>query len=106
MKVETLLEFARQKIAAHDDHVYHLIDVTAEQAKRVKNDGPQPKTRFQIELGDAELYRQWNLEKDRILKRVGNKSIALTLMQRAWSEALCDSEIDKILAEQEGPEFL
>jgi hypothetical protein len=103
MKAEMGLEFFRQKLALKDDHVYHIIDVTDEQEKRVKNDGPQPKTRFQIELEDAELYRQWNMQKDRILKRVGNKAIALSLMHRAWSEALSDAEIDRIVAEEEGP---
>ena len=103
MKAHAGIEYFRQKIALNDDHVYHIVDITAEQQARIKNDGEKPKTRFQIELDDPKLYSDWNLEKDRILKRVGNKSIALTLMQRAWAEALCDSEIDKILAEQEGP---
>lgn len=85
------------------DEPVHLVDVRAEQRKRIQNDGPKPKTRFQIELGDPELYRQWNAEKDRILHHVKNKAIALDLMQRAWSDALSNPELDKILAALEGP---
>jgi hypothetical protein len=103
MKAEMGLEFFRQKLAKQDDHVYHIVDITEEAEKRSKNDGPKPKTRFQIELDSAEFYRQWNSEKDRIVKRCGNKAIALDLMHRAWRDALSNSELDKILAAMEGP---
>lgn len=80
----------------------HIVDIEQEAEARKKNDGPKPKTRFQIELDDEELYREWNASKDRIIRRCGNnKAIALTLMQRAWDEALSDGQIDKILAAEE-----
>lgn len=106
MKAETCLEFFRQKVANKDASEYHIVDHTKALKEREKNDGPQPKTRFQIELDDPELYSKWNHEKDRIIKRIRNKSIALTLMHRAWREALSDGELDKILAEMEGPAYL
>jgi hypothetical protein len=106
MRAETCLEFFRQKVANRDTSEYHIVDHTKALREREKNDGPQPKTRFQIELDDPELYRRWNAAKDRIIKRCRNKAIALDLMHRAWCEALSDSELDKILAEIEGPSYL
>ena len=106
MKAETCLEFFRQKVANKDSSEYHIVDHTKALKEREKNDGLQPKTRFQIELDDPELYRVWNHEKDRIIKRVRNKSIALTLMHRAWREALSDAELDKIMAELDSPDFI
>lgn len=103
MKAAIALEYFRQKAALGDDHDYHIVDHTKERAEREKNDGPKPKTRFQIELDDPGLYCQWNHEKDRIIGRVHNKSIALDFMYRAWRDALADKEIDRMLAEEEGP---
>jgi hypothetical protein len=94
-------EFFDQRVQKNDDHVYHIIDVTAEQEKRKKNDGPQPKTRVQFETDDPEMYRAFAAEKDRIVKRAGNKSIAMTLMLRAW-QWMTDPIIDKLIADTEG----
>ena len=85
------------------DEPCHIVDIFKEAKKRKENDGPQPKTRFQIELDDPELYCQWNEQKDRIIKRIHNKAIALDFMYRAWRDALADKEIDRMLAEEEGP---
>lgn len=41
---------------------------------------------------------------ERIIKHVGNKSVALSLIVKAWHEALSNGELDKILAVMEGPE--
>ncbi len=83
----------------------HIVDIEEEAKARKENTGPKPKTRFQIELDDAELYCQWNAEKDRIIRRCGNnKAIALDFMWRAWNESLTDAEIDRLLAQQEGPQ--
>jgi hypothetical protein len=81
----------------------HVVLVEEEQKKRIENTGPEPRTRVQFETDSPELYARFAKEKDRIIKRVGNKSIALDLMCRSWSEALSDSEIDRILAQEEGP---
>lgn len=103
MKAHAGLEFFRQKVALGDTHDFHIVDHTKERAERERNDGPKPKTRFQIELDDAELYSQWNHEKDRIITRCHNKAIALDFMYRAWRDALADAEIDRMLADEEGP---
>ena len=84
------------------DEPCHVVDIRREQRERIKNDGPKPKTRFQIELGDADLYREWNVEKERILHRARVKAIGLDIMLKAW-QAMDDAWIDKLLAEQEGP---
>lgn len=85
------------------DEPCHVVDIRREQRERITNDGPKPKTRFQIELGDAELYSDWNKEKERIIHRAKVKAIGLDLMLKAW-QMLSDPLIDKLLAEQEGPE--
>jgi hypothetical protein len=84
------------------DEPCHIVDIQKEAKKRSENDGPQPKTRFQMECDDGEMYSSLNLEKDRIIKRARNKSVALSLMLLAWRR-LTDPMIDKILAEYEGP---
>jgi hypothetical protein len=102
MNAQTCLEYFRQKVARGDTSEFHIVDHTKELRERELNDGPKPKTRFQIELDDPSLYCQWNHEKDRIIKRVHNKAIALDFMYRAWRDALADREIDRMLAEQDG----
>ena len=102
MNAETCLEYFRQKVARGDKSEFHIVDHTKELKERETNAGPKPKTRFQIELDDAELYSQWNHEKDRIIKRCRVKAIALDFMYRAWRDALADRELDRMLAEEEG----
>lgn len=81
------------------DEKIHITFVERDQKERIKND--KRVTRFQIETKDpdacAELHREW----ERIIKRVHNKSIALGLIIRAWREGLSDSDLDRILAEDE-----
>lgn len=103
MKAHAIQEFGRQKAALNDDHDYHIVDLTEQRKSQEKNDGEKPKTRFAIELDDAELYRLWNQEKNRIITRVHNKAMALDFMWRAWKEALADAELDRMMAEEEGP---
>ena|ERR1700723_1342330 len=76
-------------------------DVAREQEERIKNG--KRKERFVLVTGDPDLCSRFEATKDRIFRRVKNKSMALSLMERAWDEALCDSEIDKVLAAEEGP---
>jgi hypothetical protein len=80
----------------------HIVDIEEEAKARKQNDGPRPKTRFQIETDEPMLYAQLNDEKDRIISHVHNKSIALDLMLRAWQE-LTNARIDHLLALEEGP---
>jgi hypothetical protein len=80
----------------------HLIDVTKDQAERIAN--KKRKQNFVLVTGDPDICAEFEFEKDRIFKRVGNKSVMLSLMVRAWKDALADSELDKILAVMEGPQ--
>lgn len=102
MKAETGIEFFRQKVALGDNHVYHIVDITAEAEKRKKNDGPKPKTRVQFETDDPDFYGAFNAEKDRIIKRAGNKTLALHFMLVAWRR-MSDALIDALIAREEGP---
>lgn len=100
MKPATGIDFLKQ---CKPDENIHIVRLDEEARKRKENPGPHPKTRFQIELDDPELYSKWNVEKERIVKRCGNnKSIATDLMYRAWT-MLTDAMIDRILASEEGP---
>jgi hypothetical protein len=102
VKAVTGIEFFRQKVALNDDHVYHIIDVTEEQRKRIKNDGDKPKTRVQFETDDPEFYSAFAVEKDRIIKRAGNKTLALHMMLVAWRR-MSNALIDELIAAEEGP---
>lgn len=82
----------------------HFGLVAAENAERVRN--KKGKTRVQFEVDDPDLCSEFLAEKDRIIKRSGNKAVALSLMLRAWQQALADGEIDKLLAEQDSAEHV
>jgi hypothetical protein len=58
-------------------------------------------TEFRLRCDDEELCASFNAEKNRIIKHCGNKAVALSLMHRAWRDALADSVLDRILAEME-----
>jgi hypothetical protein len=79
----------------------HLVFVEREQAERIKNQ--KRKMNFVLCTGDPDLCAQLEAHKDRIFRKVKNKAIMLTLMERAWAEALSDAELDHILALEEGP---
>ena len=95
------LDWAIREGKLRPDSPIHIVDIEAEQKKRTKNDGPQPKTKFAIETDAPEVYARMNREKDRIIKRVGNKAVAVDLLARAW-ETLSDQIIDRIMASEEG----
>lgn len=99
MAIEWLNDEVRK---GRGDEPCHIVDITKEARARAENAGPKPKTRFQMETDDPELYRQFNIERSRIIKRTGNKSVALTLLLKSW-QWMTDALIDKVLAEQEGP---
>ena len=75
---------------------FGLIDVEA--AERKAN--PKGRTRFVLETDDAEMYSAFNAEKDRIIAAAGNKSVALSIMHRAWCQL--SNEMVRTLAEDEG----
>ena len=74
----------------------HVTWVEKDQAERIKNNNRV--TRFQLETKDpdvcADLHREW----ERVIKRVGNKTISLELWVRTLREGLSDATLDKILA--------
>jgi len=81
------------------DEKIHIVFVEQEQKERIKNS--KRKQNFVLCTGDPDLCAKLEAEKDRIFRKVRNKSLMLTLMERAWSEALSDTELDKILAAEE-----
>ena len=78
------------------DQKIHVTWVEKDQAERIKNNNRV--TRFQLETKDpdvcADLHREW----ERVIKRVGNKTISLELWVRTLREGLSDATLDKILA--------
>jgi hypothetical protein len=94
------LEWLKSEVAkGRGEDKCHIVDVTAEQAERIKND--KRKTRFVLSTDDPDLCSRLEAHKDRIFRKVKNKAFMLTLMERAWAEALADTELDKILAAEE-----
>ena len=88
--------------AGRGDEKCHVVDVTRDQNERIIND--KKKTRFVLCTDDPELCSQFEQSKDRIFKKVKNKSLMLTFMIRAWEEALSDAALDRYIAEEEGPQ--
>lgn len=80
----------------------HITWVERDQAERIKNN--RRVTKFVLETKDADACSELHAEWERIIKRVGNKSVALSLAVKAWSEALSDTELDRLLAAMDGPE--
>ena len=74
----------------------HIVFVERDQAERIKNS--KRKQNFVLCTGDPDLCSRLEFHKDRIFRKVKNKSIMLTLMEKAWAEALSDSELDRIMA--------
>ena len=94
------LEWLKNEVAkGRGDESCHVVDVAKEQRERIKNEKRQ--TRFVLVTGDPDLCARLEFHKDRIFKKVRNKQIMLSLMEKAWSEALADSELDKIMAVME-----
>lgn len=85
------------------DESCHVVDVAKEQRERIKND--RRKEKFVLNTDDPDLCAALEAHKDRIFRKVKNKAIMLSLMERAWRDALSDPELDKIMAELDGPTF-
>jgi hypothetical protein len=98
------VDWLKHEIAqGRGDEPVHLVDIRREQKKRVKN---EPKsTRFVLVCDSPEAYSEMHSERDRIIHRCKNKSVAISLMIQAWREGLADIEIDRLLAEKDGPDL-
>jgi hypothetical protein len=84
------------------DEIVHVSYVEREQKERIANN--KRVTRFVLPCDDPDLCSRMNAHKDRIYRKVKDKQIMLSLMERAWSEALNDANLDRLMAELEGPE--
>ncbi len=83
----------------HANEKIHVTWVERDQAERIKNN--RRITRFSLETKDPDACSELHAEWDRIVRHVGNKSVALSLIVRAWRDSLSDGELDKILAQLE-----
>jgi hypothetical protein len=96
-------EKLRYELGSHPengDQKAFYADVEADQKERIKN--KRRKQNFVLVTGDPDICSEFEAEKDRIFRKVRNKSVMLTMMVRAWREGLADSELDRIMAEEEG----
>jgi hypothetical protein len=84
------------------EEIVHISFTEREQAERIANN--KRVTRFVLPCDDPDLCSRFNAHKDRIFRKLKDKHMMLHLMERAWSEALSDAELDKLLAQMEGPE--
>jgi hypothetical protein len=84
------------------DEKVHVVFIEQEAAERVANEAKgiqKPKTRFQMETDDPEMYSAFNAEKDRYIRCAVNKSVALSLMLRCWQQ-LSDEMIRTLAADE------
>jgi hypothetical protein len=86
----------------HGDEKIHITFVERDQKERIKNN--RRVTRFSLETKNPDVCSELHAEWERVIKRVGNKTLALDLWVRSLKEALSDGEIDRIMAAMEGPE--
>lgn len=61
------------------------------------------KTRVQFETDSHDLYVAFNEEIHRVIKRTGNKAIALDILLD-WLRGLTDANVDKLCAMREKPD--
>jgi hypothetical protein len=79
----------------------HVVFVEEEAKARVENLGEKPKTRFQWETDFPDGYSELNKGKDRLMRIIGNKQVAITIAAMLWNETPEDAL--RRLAEQEQP---
>ena len=104
---EVIQELERLKYAAANGRAHEKIHVTwveQDAKERIKND--KRVTKFVLETKDPDACSELHAEWDRILRRVHNKSVALSLVVKAWQEALSDAELDRIMAAMDAPEVI
>lgn len=93
-------ELEKLKYEADHGHAGEKIHVTwveRDQAERIKNN--KRVTKFVLETKDPDACSELHAEWERIIKHVGNKAMCLSLIIRAWRDALSNPELDKILAD-------
>ncbi len=69
------------------DEKVHVVFVEEEAKERIKNEQKgvaKPKTRFQWETDTAEGYSELNAGKDRLIRVLVNKQIAISIAARLW----------------------
>lgn len=81
----------------HGEEKVHVVFVEREAKERAKNDGPKPKTRFQWETDFAGGYSELNEGKDRLMRVIGNKQVAISVAAKLWLRA--DESLLRELAE-------
>lgn len=104
---EVIQELERLKYAVDHGRAHEKIHVTwveQDQKERIKND--RRVTKFVLETKDPDACSELHAEWDRIIRRVKNKSVALSLAVRAWQEALSDRELDRIMAAMDAPDVI
>ena len=85
------------KIAAgKENEVVHIVYVDQERARKRTNKGPKPQTRFIVDCGTPEIFKDLFTEYDRILTQVTNKTMALSIIVD-WLRALTPERIQKKL---------
>lgn len=80
------------------DEKLHIVFVEREQKRRIKN--VEGSTRFVLVCDTPEAYSELHAERDRIIRKVGNKAIAIDFMTKAW-KALTDQMLDRMLAAED-----
>lgn len=92
LKEEALrLQFLAEK--GHGEEKVHVVFIEREAAERIANEAKgvqKPKTRFVFETDDAGMYSRFNAQKDRWLRLIPNKSVAVDMMCRIWEQ--CSDE--------------
>lgn len=94
--VKEEFELLKAKIlAGKENEVVHVV-WTDQDRKRKKTTKSQ--TRFTIDCGTPEIFRDLYTEYDRILTQIGNKTMCLSIIVD-WLRALTEARIAKKLAE-------
>lgn len=92
------------KIAAgRGNETVHIVWTDQERQRKRENkpkDGKKPQTKFYVDCGTPEIFRDLYTEYDRILSQIGNKTMALCIMVD-WLRALTTERIQKKLSEGE-----
>jgi hypothetical protein len=64
----------------------HVVLIEEEAKARAENAGPKPKTRFQWETDTAAGYAELNRGKDRIMRVIENKMVAISVAAYIWNK--------------------
>jgi len=98
--VEAAIEYLRFLSRQGRGHeTVHVVLVEEEQKKRIRNE--RKSTRFVLVCSTPEEYSELHAERERIYRKVKDKSIMIGLFIRALREGLSDVVLDQILAQLE-----